>query len=484
MTSDDATDPWRWDAATTAARVRSGAVTAADVVRSHLARLDAVNPALNAVTRRDDAAALAAAEAVDDDRRAGRPLGPLAGVPVTIKDSTDVAGQSSPNGVPALDAVVASDDAPLVGHLRRAGAVIIGRSNAPEFSWRWHTDNPLFGPTRNPWDPTVTPGGSSGGAAAAVAAGIGALAHGSDAGGSLRWPAMCCGAVTLRPTQHRVPAHNVTAGAERSPAIDAMAVHGVIARRVADVQLTMPVLVQPSWRDPAHVPVPFGPPPGPGRARRAGVCLDIGVPLHDAVAGAVAEAADRLRRAGWQVEPVAAPGLVEAARNWERWLATDFALTSGPTFRRLGSPALHPMLDVLAERAGPVLDLAGYLDLLAARAALVRRWQQLLTESVDVLLLPVCAEPPWPAGDDLTGSDRLAQLFDANTPLVAVNFLGLPAAALPTGLHRGVPVGVQLVAARFADATALDAAAAVESGGDRFDELLWARPQPAGPAGG
>lgn len=470
MAADDSLEPWRWSAAGTAQRVRSGAVSAVEVVRSHLARLDAVNPALNAVTRRDDEAALAAAAALDDARSAGAALGPLAGVPVTIKDSTDVAGQSSPNGVPALDGVVATDDAPLVGHLRRAGAVVIGRTNAPEFSWRWHTDNPLFGPTVNPWDPTRTPGGSSGGAAAAVAAGIGALAHGSDAGGSLRWPAACCGVATLRPTQHRVPAHNVTAGAERSPAIDLMAVHGVLARSVADVRLAMPVLVQPSWRDPAHVPVPFT---DVTHRRRAGICVDVGTALHGAVGAAVTEAGDRLRDAGWSVRVVPDPGIAEAARHWATLLATDFAHTSGPTFRRLGSAALHPMLDVLDDVAGPPLDLTAYIGLLAARATIVRRWQQLLTEEIDVLVLPVCTEPTWPAGDDLSGRARLEEIFAANAPLVAGNFLGLPAAAVPVSQHDGIPVGVQIAAARFADTVALDAAAAIEAARPLFAESLW-----------
>jgi len=470
MAGDDRSEPWRWDAVTTAGRVRAGVVSATEVVRSHLARLDAVNPALNAVTRRDDARALAAAAALDAARRSGTTLGPLAGVPVTIKDSTDVAGESSPNGVPALDGVVADADAPLVGHLRRAGAIVIGRTNAPEFSWRWHTDNPLFGPTRNPWDASRTPGGSSGGAAAAVAAGIGALAHGSDAGGSLRWPAACCGATTLRPTQHRVPAHNRTAGAERSPALDLMAVHGVLARSVADVRLTMPVITQPSWRDPAHVPVPFA---GTPHRRRAGVCLDIGVAVQEPVAAAVLEAADRLRRAGWTVSTVDAPDLAEAARLWATWLATDFALTSGPVFRQLGSPALRPMLDAFDRLGGPPLDLPGYLGLLATRATILRRWQQLLTETVDVLVLPVCAELAWPVDDDLAGTDRLEAIFAANTPLVAFNFLGLPATSQPVGVHGTVPVGVQVVTARFADAVALDAAADIEAAGPSFSDLLW-----------
>ncbi|MCC6434004.1 MAG: amidase [Acidimicrobiales bacterium] len=465
-------DPWTWSAVDTATAVGTGLVSALEVTRSHLERLDAVRP-LNAVTRRDDTAALARAARLDADRDEGRPLGPLAGVAVTIKDSVDVAGQSSPNGVAALDERVAERDAPLVEHLQRAGAIVIGRTNAPEFSWRWHTDNPLFGPTANPWSAAHTPGGSSGGGAAAVAAGAGNLAQGSDAGGSLRWPASCCGVSTIRPTQHRVPMHNSTSDAERSPAIDLMAVAGPIGRRVADVALMLEVMAQPSWRDPAHVPAaaPAAPPPG---ARRLGIPRG---PLE--VTGPVGEALDvaarRLTAAGWVLVEVDLPPVEEAAQLWAVLLNTDFHHTVRARFWELGSPALRAMLTVL-DAVGPATDLDGYLRLLARRATLVRRWQQVLHETVDVVLLPVCREPTWPAGDDATSAQRLSELYRANDPLVAINFLGLPSAAQPVGLFDGMPIGVQLVAARFAEATALAAAADLEAAGPIDHAALWSTP--------
>lgn len=454
----DSDAPWRWSAVETVNRVRSGEVTAQEVTWSHLRRMDDVNPRLNAVTRRDDEAALAAARAVDARARDGLSLGPLAGVPVTIKDSVDVAGQSSPNGVHALDDRLATTDAPLVAHLRAAGAIVIGRTNAPEFSWRWHTDNPLFGPTRNPWDDARTPGGSSGGGAAAVAAGIGSIAQGSDAGGSLRWPAACCGVAAIRPTQHRVAMQNSTSEAERSPAIDMMAVAGPMARTVADLDVALRTMAQPTWRDPAHVLAPFS----PVRAtRRVGLVADE-MGGDPAVATAQREAAARLADAGWHVREVAVPGLVEAAGLWAVLLNTDFHATTRARFIELGSDGLRLMLDVL-DSIGPAVDLAGYIALLARRATLVRAWQRLLWEDVDVVLLPVCREQTWLAADDVSSRARLEELYRANEPLVAINFLGLPAVAVPVGSSRGMPMSVQIVAARFEEGTALAAAAAIES---------------------
>lgn len=208
---------WKLGAGETAARIAGGDVSALDVIDAHLGRMDAVNPALNAITRPLHEEARAAAKQADTAVARGDALGPLHGVPVTIKDNVDIAGQSSPNGLPALKDMVAEANSPVVDNLLKAGAIVIGRTNAPEFSLRWHTDNPLFGATVNPWKADWTPGGSSGGASASLAAGVGCLAHGNDLGGSVRYPAYCTGLATIRPTQGRIPAFNPTAKEERPP---------------------------------------------------------------------------------------------------------------------------------------------------------------------------------------------------------------------------------------------------------------------------
>ena len=445
-----------WSATETAARVVARTISAVEVIDAHLARVAAVNGQINAITRVNPHAR-AEAEAVDRAVDQGRELA-LAGVPVTIKDNVDVAGQTTPNGVPALDSTVASRDAPLVENLRAAGAVILGRTNTPEFSWRWHTDNPLFGPTLNPWDERLTPGGSSGGASAALASGFGCLAQGNDAGGSVRWPANCAGVSALRPTVGRVASNNVTAGGERPLGIELAAVQGPMARSASDCRAMFEVMAAPTWRDPSYVPAPFD----RRHEMRVGWHLGAGADPHPDVVAAVETACGALADHGWTVAPVAVPDLEASARDWATLITTDFHVTNRATMLELGSPAIAGMLDVF-DQMGPPVDLAGMYAVLARRAAQLRAWQRLLVEDVDVVVLPVAMEPAWGAADDTTSRVRLEAIFAANTTLVAFNFLGLPVAAQPTGVVNGRPIGVQIVVRRFAEHVALDAAETIES---------------------
>ncbi|HEX4273225.1 MAG TPA: amidase family protein, partial [Rhizomicrobium sp.] len=223
---------WQWSAVETAAAIRARHISAEEVMTAHTARLAAANPALNAVVVDLSAPALDAARAADRAQAQGAVLGPLHGVPVTVKTNIDVEGQANSNGVPAFAKNIAPADSPVAANLKAAGAIIIGLTNTPEFSLRLTTDNPLYGLTRNPWDAAITCGGSSGGAGASVAAGIGAIAHGNDIGGSLRWPAFCNGIATIKPTQGRIPAFNPSAPAERPLISQFMSSQGPLAREV------------------------------------------------------------------------------------------------------------------------------------------------------------------------------------------------------------------------------------------------------------
>ena len=202
------TEWWRKSAGDLASAIASKKVSAEEVMESHLERVDQVNGKLNAITVRLDEEARAGARAADAAVAAGEPLGPLHGVPVTIKENVDQKGYATTNGVEAFVEMVADDDSPVVANLRKAGAIPMGRTNTPEFSLRYFTDNTLRGLTHNPWSKDLTPGGSSGGASAAVASGMGSIGHGNDLGGSVRYPAYACGIVGIRPSMGRVPAYN------------------------------------------------------------------------------------------------------------------------------------------------------------------------------------------------------------------------------------------------------------------------------------
>ncbi|HJQ57180.1 MAG TPA: amidase family protein, partial [Vineibacter sp.] len=257
-----AAELWQWDAVDLAAAIRSRKVSSYDATLAVVERMGAVNPKLNAVVLDLSDEALSAAKAADEAVRRGDRLGPVHGVPVTIKENIDQAGLPTINGVVAFKELVANEDSPPVANWKKSGAVIIGRTNAPAFSLRWHTDNDVHGATLNPWSKARTAGGSSGGAASALAAGIAPLAHGNDYGGSIRFPAYTCGVAGIRPTMGRVPAYNATAMAERPATAQLMAVNGPMARKVRDLRIGLAAMCGRDARDPLWVPAPLeGPPP-------------------------------------------------------------------------------------------------------------------------------------------------------------------------------------------------------------------------------
>ncbi len=441
------------------AKIRSGEVTARAVTEDVLARMDAVNPAINAVVARNDDAALRAADAVDAARARGVALGPLAGVPVTTKENVDQAGHATTNGLRLQKDLIAKSDNPVVANLRKAGAVIVGRTNTPAFSLRWFTRNSLHGHTRNPHNPAITPGGSSGGAASATAAGIGTMGHGTDIGGSIRYPAYACGLQGIRPTLGRVAARNASAP-DRHIGAQLMAVSGPHARSVDDLRLTLGVMAHPDQDDPWHSPVPMT---GPVYPKRAGLCLaPEGLNTHPLVVQSLKDAAARLTDAGWDVVEVQSPPFREPARlQAQLWLA-EMERGAKAAFAQEGDPdALH----VLAEmhKITPLPDLNEVLDALQARLGFLRDWQAFLTD-YPVLICPVSAEPPFPDLLDLTDFPRVleAQLTQVGLPL-----MGLPGMSVFTGFAEGeagrTPLGAQLIAARYREDILLDAAADIEA---------------------
>ena len=314
---------WRLSATDLAKRIRSKKVSAREAAEAALSRLDAVNPKLNAIIDHRPEDALARADVIDQAVGRGESLGPLAGVPITIKVNADQAGYATTNGLKMQRDLIAGVNNPVVDNLVKAGAVILGRTNTPAFSYRWFTTNLVHGDTKNPRDAGITPGGSSGGAAAAVASGMGHIAHGTDIGGSVRYPAYACGVHGLRPGLGRIPAYNASSP-ERSIGAQLMATSGPLARTIADVKLAFEVMSQPDARDPWYTPVPFAGPPVP---RRAALCIrPDGLDTQKDVAAALQDAAERLSDAGWTVEEINnTPALAEAAQlQLKLWLCDGF----------------------------------------------------------------------------------------------------------------------------------------------------------------
>ncbi len=455
------TELWRLSATDLAGRIRRREVSAREATTAALARLDAVNPSLNAVVAHDPAQALAAADAVDATIARGEEPGLLAGVPVTVKVNIDQEGWATTNGLRIQQELVARQDSPVVANLRRAGAVILGRTNTPAFSLRWFTRNSLHGATRNPRDAAITPGGSSGGAAAATAAGIGAIGHGTDIGGSIRYPAYACGIHGLRPTIGRIPAWNAS-GADRFIGGQLMAVSGPLARSIADLRLGLAAMSAADARDPWWVPAPLE---GPAYPRRAALCIaPEGMPVEPAIAAALRDAAARLTAAGWQVEETdSLPPLGECARlQATLWLA-ETRRGGGAAFAREADPdalAVHGFMESLS----PAPDLDTFQDALQRRLTLLREWL-LFLEAHPVVLMPVSGALPFADHADVENLEGFQRILAAQLTQVGLPLLSLPGLAVSTGLVGKVPVGVQLVAGRYREDILLAAAEAIEAGG-------------------
>jgi len=452
-----------WRSATElAADIRSGRVSPVEVVDAVLARIERVNPRINAFCTIVADTARADARQAERAAMRGEPLGPLHGVPIAFKDLTITAGIRTTFGSKIFEHHVPKEDAPVVERARAAGAIVLGKTNTPEFGCKGVTDNRVFGVTRNPWRLDRVPGGSSGGAAAALAAGLGPLGEGSDLAGSIRVPAACCGVVGLKPSLGRVPKHP-----RPSPWTD-FGVTGPMARTVRDAALLLSVMAGPDERDPGSLPASdddFARAADGGvRSLRVAWTADLGYATVDPECrDAVAAAARRLADVGCGVEQ-AHPGFEDPLSIFLDVTAPARAarlLEWVPEWRDWMDPIL---LDRLrhAERVSAV-DLERAQHRRATLWEAVRRF----FERFDVLLTPATATPPFSL--DRQYPSEIAGR-PVTSPLAWMAFTypfaltGQPAIAVPGGWSRdGVPLGVQIVGRRFADATVLRAAAAFEA---------------------
>ncbi|MEP6996106.1 MAG: amidase [Betaproteobacteria bacterium] len=456
---------WRWSATRIAAAIRGREISAREALESSLSRLAAVNGKLNAVTVDLSDAARAAADRADRAVAAGdAPLGPLHGVPMTIKENVDQQGCATTNGVVGYRNLLAAADCPAVANLKSAGAILIGRTNTPAFSFRIDTVNDLRGRTYNPWSKTHTPGGSSGGAASSVAAGITPLAHGTDIAGSIRYPAYACGIAGIRPSFGRVPSYNPTQTAERSVSSQWMSVQGPLARSIADLRLGLAAMAERDSRDPWWVPAPLDgpPPPKPIRVAVVTAAADLaGARLHSNVAAAIAQAARWLADAGYEIVDVPTPGFSRAQELWFEMQLPEFREYLLPAIEKEGDEGIRTAVRFMLENL-PSRDALPYMKALADRARLVRDWTAFL-DRVPLVLAPVCSEPVYAQGFDVESAARTAAVWRECATLMAIPVLGLPAVVVPTGAVDGLPFGVQLIGPRFREDWCLDAAAAIEA---------------------
>ncbi|MFL6141963.1 MAG: amidase [Labedaea sp.] len=426
-----------------AGRIRRGEVSAVAVLEEHLDRIGKHNPELNAIVSLDADAAHRQAEAADAALRRGADVGPLHGVPMTLKDALDVAGLRTTVGTPVLDRVPDTDST-VAARLRAAGAIIIGHTNVPPWLADYRCENPIFGRTSNPWHLARTPGGSSGGAAAALAAGLTPLEVGSDLAGSIRLPAHFCGVYGLKTTEHRVP----DTGFFRPPGggprpVRIMGSHGPMARSLDDLELALSIIAGPDGASADVAPVPLGSRPP----------LELGG-LRLAVAPTLPGATVQ-RELREQVRRVAEAAAGAGARVDERLPEVDWAELNALFVALLRT--ITGVFDPAAELAAEQLGLAWYLTALDRRDAVIAVWEAFFA-GLDALILPPAQTTAF--GHDETGHDAEGAL------LAFANLTGLPSLVVPAGFaDDGLPVGLQIVGPRWSELRLLAVAGALERAG-------------------
>jgi aspartyl-tRNA(Asn)/glutamyl-tRNA(Gln) amidotransferase subunit A len=434
---------WQLPATELGAAYGAGAATPDVVLEATLERVAEVNPLINAIVALDSDGARTAARDSTRRWRDGEALGPLDGVPVTIKDNILVRGLRATWGSRLYADYVPPFDEEPVARLRKAGAVILGKTNVPEFTVHGFTDNVLFGPTRNPWDLALTPGGSSGGAAAAVASGIGPIALCTDGGGSIRRPAAHTGLVGFKPSRGMVPR-----GTGFPAILHDFEVAGPIARNVEDIVLTMHVIGGPRWHGLIK-------PPDGQRYRILDIAAFGNEPVDPAISRAVADVTAALAIAGHDVKHASRFDLAQPVG--EIW--PIISNTGVAWLLSQHDNAAHKIGPALAEmaRQGATYSAADYLSALDAVQKLKREFDTLF-EQIDVLLTPTTAAMPWPATEThppvIAGRPVGPRGHAVFTPFA--NAQGLPAISLPCHFRLGnAPIGFQLCAAKGKDAVLL-----------------------------
>jgi amidase len=442
--------------------VRDGVISPLELLEAHLRQIESRNPALNAFVNVFAEQARAEAREREIAVRRGEPLGLLHGAPLTIKDSFDIAGQGTRAGSRFRDGHSAAHDAAAVARLRAEGAIFLGRTNTPEMLASYETDNFITGRSNNPWDLERTPGGSSGGEAAAIAAFCSAGGIASDGGGSVRVPAHFCGIAGLKPTAGRIP----TTGHYPSLGYPGglTTVVGPMARTAQDLRLLFSALASFDAEDPFSVPVRFAPPAS--RSLRIGVWEQFyQVPVHAAIRAAVQKTAAMLTALGLPVEEFQPTGLERAPNVWAFLFAQWPQIAMRKMFegredelhwtlRESLMPDQAPQRQPTAEQA--LLQLAARDRI---RASLLRQM-----ENISAILMPVCGFPAFLHRQrqwEIEG--KSAGLFQAMMPAVIANVLGLPAVTIPIALTEdGLPVGVQLMGHPYEDERLLDLAVRLE----------------------
>ncbi|MEM7283905.1 MAG: amidase family protein [Pseudomonadota bacterium] len=447
---------WEFNATQLTHLVSSKQVSCLEIVEAYFSRISEVNGSINAITVSLEESARETAIASDKFVAAGK-LAPLTGVPISIKENQDVAGSATTLGLIPLKNAAAATDAVHIGELRSAGAIPIARTNMPEFGMRWHTSNGIYGPTLNPRNVELTPGGSSGGEAAAIASGMSPLGIGNDGAGSLRWPAQCCGISALKPSLGRIP----IASNNEMPmpaAFQLLGVHGPMARHIDDLELAFRHMCSGSTSDPWHIEAPYE-----GKTLEAPIHIGIvnNLSASPGIAFALQKATDMLKDAGYVTKDVSLPSLDRGMEIYTQIMSSFGRLTAEPERAPVGVVS-EEYDQFWAHFNEPWNEASGKKthDPLMERAAIYHEWFEMMSET-PLIVSPISIRQPWEVGADLDSTWIRGWLDDIKT-VVIVNLLGLPAVSLPVIEHNGLPQVIQIIGPRFREDLCIAAAEKIE----------------------
>lgn len=448
---------WQESASSLANLIRSGACSSREVVEAHLERIASVNAQVNAVVEVRPDEVRSEADAADALVKAGGPLGPLHGVPFSIKTNIDVAGYATTEGTLALKDFMASEDAPTVERMRAAGAVALARTNMPDLGLRMNTESALYGATHNPWRHGLTVGGSSGGEAAALASGMSPIGLGNDIGGSLRSPAYACGVASIKPSRGRVPDRNPSATIDQPINAQIMLAEGVLARQVADVRLGLEVIMGAHWRDPQSIDAPLR---GRDVTRRVAlVPTPSGGTTDPDVAEGVRVAGRALEAAGYQVEEVEPPMLFESYLAWAELQLMSMSMNEPLLTQLLGDDAKRFI--ALAGVEFPPYTVESLFVMHQSRWRVASEWRKFMTD-YPLVVGPTWTQPPFELGFDIADQESNLKVIEMVRFTLPANLMGLPAACVPTGIANGLPTGAQIIGNLLREDLCLDAAQVIE----------------------
>jgi amidase len=454
-------DLWKMSAVDLGKMIRLKKASVSEVIEAHIKRINEINPVVNAVTLLLEEEALKEARLKDNFLLKNSNVSSLFGVPFSVKGNVDLAGYATTEGVKALVENFAETDSPHVGFMRKNGSIALARTNMPDFGLRYHTDNDLFGATINPWNPILTPGGSSGGDAAAVATGMIPIGLGNDYGGSIRYPSQCCGVCGLRPSRGRIAfsTKSLSQGSI-SESLRRFAVQGPVARRIKDLRAALKIMSDYDPRDPGWVPAPLE--NSDKKNFKVALITDpANMGTDDSVKNAVSKAGLILQKNGCIIEEIDSASLRESARLWIRIIATDIQQLHLSAINSYASSGVRKFTDNLINLQADT-TLLNYVESLARINGIAQAWEEYF-QKYDVILGPVSSRNPFRVGYDIESPESTRLMLESQVLTVSVNLLGLPSVAMPVAITDGIPQAIQIIGPLFRELRCLDLAQIIEN---------------------